>query len=271
MRKLVYTCVFNRYDRVYPPVIVERDVDYVIVTEDASMKTEGWRLHLVDASGFSSPKAANLYHRALIHRVLPGYDLALYIDGNIRLIGNTSRLWDEFSTADHALRLFHHPLRKSVKEEAKVCISNQKISIPSKVAIELNEYEEAGFMDDQGLVETTIMLRNHRHPDLDAAMELWWQLFQRHQTRDQLSLPYVLWKTGVSRSYHGFNFRDPNPYFGLYPHRGAAHVPPLYSHLSARAYDSPAHKALLQTWHAWWTLRRAARRLLSPSKPGGAA
>ena len=60
MRLLVYKCIFGGYDRVFPPLLVEKGVDYVIITDDASMQVKGWRTHVVDGQQFATPKAANL-------------------------------------------------------------------------------------------------------------------------------------------------------------------------------------------------------------------
>lgn len=263
MRRLVFTCVFGGYDRVYPPVIQEPELDYVLVTDDASVRVPGWRTHAVDISVFPNAKAANLHYRALIHQELPFYDVSLYVDGNIRLIGKTSRFFEPFLASGKTLGVFPHPLRKTVTEEAAACIKAKKVREPQRVSAELAEYVADGFQDDQGLIETAIMLRNHRAEGLDPAMSLWWSLFEKHLTRDQLSLPYVRWKTGVSCMYQDFSLRQPNPYFALYPHWKAANTPELYTHLSARSHDSIVHRLLLRAWHSWWDLRRWARTLRS--------
>jgi hypothetical protein len=265
MRRLVFTCVFGGYDRVYPPVIQEPELDYVLVTDDDSVRVPGWRNHVVDISVFPNAKAANLHYRALIHRELPSYDLSLYVDGNIRLIGMTSRFFEPFLASGKTLGVFPHPLRRTVTDEADACIKAEKVREPQRVSAELAAYVADGFPDDQGLIETTIMLQDHRAAELDPAMSLWWCLFEKHLTRDQLSLPYVRWKTGVSCMYQDFSFRQPNPYFALYPHWKAADVPVLYTHLSARSHDSVVHRALLRLWEFTWAVRRSLRRTVGKS------
>lgn len=261
MKLLVYTCVFGGYDRVFPPVVPEAALDYVIVTDDAALDVPGWRTHAVDLSRFATPKAANLHYRALIHRELPGYDAALYHDGNIRLLGKTSDLFAPFLETGAALGVIRHPLRSSVAEEVEACISAGKVSDPAPIRAELAEYQAAGFPDDAGLIETTIMLRNHRAKGLDDAMTAWNDLYQRHLTRDQISLPFALWQTGADISWRdALSWRVVNSYFGRYPHRGAKGVRPAYADLVARAYDSTPRKALLMLWHGWWGLRRWMRK-----------
>jgi hypothetical protein len=220
---------------------------------------------LVDPAAYGSSKAANLHYKALMHRELPGYDASLYIDGNVRLLGRTSEVFEKFLATGAALGVFRHPTRGCVADEVAACAKALK-SDPATLWAELAAYREEGFADDQGLIEATIILKNHNAPDMDPAMGLWRDLFSRFRARDQISLPVVKARTGFSCVYHDFNFRNPNPWFGHYPHRGAAGVHPLYADIFARAYDSAPHRLMLQAWQGWWKLRRMLR-----STPGDPA
>lgn len=260
MRLLVYTCVFGGYDRVFPPVLVEPTVDYVIVTDNADMHVPGWRTKLVEFADSSNPKTENRRIKMLGHRMLGEYDASVYLDGNVRVLGPLSPLLNEFLETNSALGVYPHPRRDSVAEEIQACVIAGKVTDSTKAMRELSEYVADGFPDRNGLVEATILLKNHAHPDLDLAMGLWFGLFNKFHSRDQFSLPYVLWKTGLTYKLQPASFREPNPYFGIYPHISARGVPFLYTYLSARAYDSRFHYILQKLWHAKWTLQRLLRR-----------
>lgn len=259
MKRLIYTAVFGGYDRVYPPVQPETGVDYFIVTDDSAVQVPGWRTFLADVGSFATLKAANLHYRALIHRVLPGYDASLYIDGNIRLLGTTAPLFEALEQSGAALMQYAHPFRHTVSEELEAVIAAGKLDDSDRAQQEVADYLADGFPDNLGLGETGVILKDHRHPKLDEAMTLWSELFQRHLSRDQLSLPYVVWKTDLDVAWIPGTFRDPNPYFALYPHVNAADVNPKYAHVSARSHDSGLYRLLLGAWHASWVLRRTVR------------
>ena len=159
---------------------------------------------------------------------------------------------------DPALGVFRHATRGSIAEEMAACLARDKVSLTHR---ELEDYRQDGFNDKHGLVEAGILLRNHGHIELDPAMSLWWSLFERYRSRDQFSLPYVLWKTGVPCEWKERSFREPNPYFGIYPHFGASNVSPKYAYLCARAYDSAAYRILLTAWHGKWRVQRSLRKL----------
>ena len=114
MRWLVYTCVAGGYDRVYPPLVRDPDTDYVIVTDDASLKVDGWRTHFVDRNAFTSTRLMNRYFKMLGHVEFLNYEASIYVDGNIRILGGLRHLFDDFQATGRALRLFSHPLRSTV-------------------------------------------------------------------------------------------------------------------------------------------------------------
>lgn len=267
MKCLVYTCVFGGYDWVFPPICPENGLTYVIVTDDPGLRVSGWQSFLVDIRQFNNAQTANRYYKTLIHRVLKGYDCSLYIDGNIRLLGYTSEFFSQFIASEMSLGLYLHPLRSSVHEEIEVCLSSKKVASPERLAEEFDYYSKDGFPDNVGLFEAGVLLKNHLHPELDSSMELWWQLFERFGTRDQTSLPYVLWKTGVSCMYHENSFREPNPYFGIYTHRGDLRAPRYYGYVEGRAFDNLFYAVILCLWQFTWTVRRVFRQ--RPKSSGG--
>lgn len=262
MKSVVYTSVFGRYDWVFPPLQIEADISYILFTDDPVLHVQGWKTIVIEAGRFRDARTANRYYKMLAHREFPDVDCSLYIDGNIRLLGKTSRVIEDFMSSGSCLGLFRHPRRSSVREEAESCVVTGKINDTSALDRELSLYREQGFLDDVGLAECTVNLKNHRHAGLAEAMELWWSLFERFGTRDQISLPYVIWRTGVPCTYQPFSFRDPNPYFGFYTHRGDKRAPRHYAYVEGRSYDSRAYALVLRAWHSYWEVRRAARRLL---------
>jgi hypothetical protein len=266
MKRFIYTAVFGDYDRVYPPVRREAGVDYFIVTDQAGMTVPGWKTIEVDGSPFPTPKTANLHYRALIHRLIPGYDASLYIDGNIRLLGPTAPLFDELERSGAALALYAHPERNTLAEEAQAVIALGKVRDPAVVAQELEFYRADGLPEDMRLVMAGVIVKDHRRPELDPAMELWWSLYRQYLTRDQLSLTYILWKTGIPVHHFAETFASPNAYFALYPHLRGRDPHPRYAYVVARSYDSPFYWLLLKHWRGYWQVVHAFRQ--ARARPG---
>lgn len=257
---VVYTCVFDKYDWVFPPLVREEKLSYILITDDPDFKVPGWETMLVDSRPFRNAKTANLHYRALSHKYLGDFDCSLYLDGNVRLLGKTSEFIAKFQNSGSPLGLFRHPIRRSVKEEVAACLMTGKVLEPDRLQAELEYHANNCFPDNIGLVETTIILKNHRNEHLAEAMNLWWSNFEAFGTRDQISLPYVIWKQEIPCKYHSFNFRAKNPYFGLYTHRRDNRAPKHFAYIEGRSYDSPVYFAVLRFWKFTWVLRRLLRK-----------
>lgn len=258
-RLLVYSCVFGGYDRIYPPVIEEEGVDYVLVTDGIARAPRGWREHVVDPSPFPTPKAANLHYRALIHRELPGYDLAFYMDGNVRRTKPVRPLLEAFGEEGVALGVYPHPLRDTVAAEVEACIEAGKVADPALLRRQIESYLAAGFEDDLGLIETTVMLRDHRNSDLDRLMAAWADEFGRWPTRDQIALPMAFWTVGAMPAFREQSFRAEGMGFLVSPHASRPNVNPIYAHLHAMSATSLPHRIVRNAWEAKWAVQRALR------------
>lgn len=260
MKRLIYTSVFGDYDRILPPVRREDGIDYVAVTDRQALSVPGWTSMAVDPTEIGGPRLANRHFKMLAHEIFPGYDASIYLDGNIRVLGNMSEFFARIEGSDAALGLYRHPSRSTVREEVEQCIRRRQVTDASAAFAELKDYRDQGFPDEAGgLIEASILLRNHRHPRLKGAMEEWWRLFRAHQSRDQFSLPFVLWRTGIPTVLFDDSFREPNPYFGWYPHAGAGTANPHYAVLMGKAHGSFAHRVALALWHLKWKLQRLSR------------
>uniref|UniRef100_A0A7S4ES89 Uncharacterized protein n=1 Tax=Chrysotila carterae TaxID=13221 RepID=A0A7S4ES89_CHRCT len=97
----------------------------------------------------------------------------------------------------------YHPRRKTAGQEALCVIAVGLATNATGVLAQFNHYFAEGFPNSRvsfggpGLVEGAWHLRDLKSPDSEAIGTLWFQelLAWRHvHTRDQLSLPYVLWR-----------------------------------------------------------------------------
>lgn len=129
--------------------------------------------------------------------LFPNFDLALYIDGSVRVMSDVAELFykinDKTGLAMHA-----HPKRNDVYEEAKACI---KSSLGNKKYIKqlIAKYREENFPTKFGLFEATVIAIDLHNKKALEIMNKWWEEFLKSKTgRDQLILTYVLWKLNYS-------------------------------------------------------------------------
>ena len=172
MKRLIYTAIFGGYDIVYPPIAPEGDVDHIIFTDNPEVSVPGWRTVLVDMDPFPTKAAANRYYKTLIHRIMPGYDASIYVDGNIRLLASVASLFNILQQSGAALAVWPHSGRQTVAEEVEDVILTGKVP-EDRARAEYESYRNDGFPDAMPLAENTVMVRDHNAPALDTAMSFW--------------------------------------------------------------------------------------------------
>lgn len=67
-------------------------------------------------------------------------------------------------------------------------------------------YKKEKFPDDNGLIESCLMIRKHNENDSIYLMNKWYEEIKNYSHRDQLSFNYIMWKTGIKIKYITKNF-----------------------------------------------------------------
>jgi hypothetical protein len=173
-----------------------RTVAFVDEDTRETTRAAGWELVPLTSSD-ADPRRRAKYPKVLPHRLFAEADYSLWIDGSVLAVApfGLERLVDVFlDTAD--LCVFAHSRRGCAYEEASYC-SALGLDDSETIRAQMSRYAAEGFPLRAGLGEASVILRRHT-----AAMaefnELWWREIEHGSSRDQLSLPYVVWKTGLS-------------------------------------------------------------------------
>ena len=240
---IVYTCIVGDYDWVLPPVWRSANARFICYTDRPSRSISGWELKPVDACLLGCPPAMiNRWYKLLPHEHLPSSEWSLYMDGHIRLISDPLPLIVEAERLEAKMALPIHPFRTSIWEEQAACLAQGKI-LPDEVSTlesQLRFYKEEGFDCQVPLTENNILLRKHEDPSVVNAMTEWWGQLDRFTKRDQISLPYVLWKSRLPLWVLPYSSKTENSYFRFVAHKKGRSS--LASYIQARRYHNLA-------WH----------------------
>jgi Protein of unknown function (DUF616) len=193
-RVVVYTCITDGYDELLGPRILEPEVDYICFTDRLNTDPKGWTLREIPGQ-FSHPALANRYAKMHPHVLFPQHQLSVYIDGYIQPVTGVADFARQ-AAARGDIAFFEHPFRRSIFEEATVCCVIGH-DWHRRIARQMRSYAAEGFPAKHALFEGGIIVRRHHTPGSIAFMEAWWQAYCSGVRRDQLSLPYVSWKTGI--------------------------------------------------------------------------
>lgn len=166
-----------------------------------------------------APEAATPIRRArkaklLPHRCFPDAEITVWVDGSFEPLSDIEALVGRF-LAVHDLAMFDHFQRDCVYDEAEACIELGKDD-PALIRSQVARYRAAGYPARNGLFASGVLLRRHT-PQLREFCERWWTELETGSHRDQLALPYVLHRTGVSHERLGENQRA-SEWFRHHPH-----------------------------------------------------
>lgn len=138
------------------------------------------------------------YIKMNTHKLLPNYDYYLHLDGSFP-ITNLNFVNDIFNLIPNNLVLFLHNSRRkerNIKGEVSRC-SKLKSVDKEKLNLQFNKYLEDKYPDKKGNLYSTGIIFKKNEIKINQLMELWFQHNKLYTTRDQISLPYVLWKSNV--------------------------------------------------------------------------
>lgn len=221
IKTVVYSVVVANYDMVFPPKTRTQNVRYLLFT-DCVKEVNGWDIVDLDRRlPDTEPALINRWYKFFPHKVIGNADYSIYIDGNIRITADLDPIIREFKDSRAAIGLFKHSTRDNIVQEANACRRHGQLDFRDNELVEkqLRRYTAEGLPAARTLTENSIIFRWHRHPALEAAMQLWWTQLKEFTKRDQLSLPYVLWKNDVPFHRWEWSFQESNEFFQPYPHR----------------------------------------------------
>lgn len=219
---LLYTVIFGGYDKLkeIPPQARDPRFDYICLTDDSSLKSDTYKIHVIDAN--DSPLRLARRYKILQHDTFSDYQATVYIDGKIGLEKSLFPLLDGLKDWD--LIGFAHYKRSCLYQEAAVLLHPYKqLETIANIVPLISRFRTQGFPKMFGLLDSSILVRKNTRA-LRLVMGEWHRLVQQYSRRDQLSLMYELWKSGIP--------------FGTIPHSTRSQFATQHEHLARRSADN---------------------------------
>ena len=198
---VVYTCITGDYDNILDPLIEEKSCDYILFTNNSfNNRNEGYKIVNIP-DNIKEKKLNNIllnrYIKMHPHELFENkYDYSIYIDGNIRCISNISSFINElndnvgFAMHNHCCRNCIYNESKSLKLLGK---GNNKY-----LDKQITKYEKENFPHNYGMLEANVIVTDlHSNNSKKIFLEWWKEFISSNSLRDQISLPYVLWKNNI--------------------------------------------------------------------------
>lgn len=196
-RIAVYTCITGNYDYIKEPLFKSDNVDFFVFS-DRKVSSKAWKqLDIPKEAKSFTGSLVNRFIKMHPHLLFNNYDYTLYVDGNVLVLDNPLHFINCMNL-EYGIAMHKHAFRNDIYKEADACLKLKKGN-PIKIKAQLEAYRVEGMPDSYGLLEATIILTKMNHPKAAEIYDKWWDDFLiREGYRDQLSLPYVLWKMKIN-------------------------------------------------------------------------
>ena len=278
----VFTAPFGDADPVMPVLEVTADVDYLVLTDRPLRVPTPWMVRRVEVpSSITTDRLRNRFCKLRGSQLLPEYERSLYIDTHLQVVADLSPLLDDFTASGAGVGLMQHPKSSSVREEIERSLHSGRITdedFAARWPPQQQRHQGAGFPDDLGVFFAALILRDHRWPEVARFEDEWWTELTAGVTRDQVALPFVVWKRSVAP------YRIPldwslAPYFRHWNHLpGPAPYRRLARWFEARLAIRPHYRWVLRALHLRSVLAsllaltvRSIDGATTPGEPGPAS
>jgi hypothetical protein len=203
MKVIVYSINLNNYDNLHeiPDRYKDPDFEYLYFTDGNA--PDGW----TKVTHETGTRRDSRYLKINSH-LLPQHDISIYIDASFIITKPLSQILSRIKLQDIAIA--PHGRDSCVYKHGVTCILN-KLEKPFNVYKQLGRYASEGLPELNGLTENGFIIRKN-NGIIKELNELWWQEYQSGSQRDQLSLPYALWKVQPELTLLPFSLRS-NKYF----------------------------------------------------------
>lgn len=211
---VIYTGIFGNYDTLLPPLYKDEAVDFICYTDDENLVSSDWEIRYVECEQENSALEVRKY-KCLPHKFLPEYDISVWIDANIQIQSSILSYIRE-NMRDTGMLFFTHYERNCIYEEGAINILLHKENT-GKIIEQMYEYNQKRYPEHNGLFCGNFIVREHNRQTVAAIMEAWYAELLKHSLRDQLSLPYVLWKNEIKPDVC-WGYVNDNKYVKVYEH-----------------------------------------------------
>ncbi len=200
LKKVVYTCICGDYDSLISHSYTRDDWDYICFTDNQKLLKTGhkqWTIHPLKYSERDHTRN-NRWHKIFADKILAGYGISLYIDGNIDI--KNSELFDYIDRQliheeTKTLVINKHTERNCIYQEAEVCKA-LRLDSESVIDNQMSIFRQLEYPEFGGLTENFMIYRRHYNEQVKEIMEDWWWWVSNYSKRDQLSFNFVIWNRG---------------------------------------------------------------------------
>lgn len=195
--KVLYTAIFDNKDRVKINPFVNDDFDYRLFVDEATFEAQKevidesvWKVKVLPNS--DNPRLAAKEVKILSQKYVGSYRTSIWVDGSFRQIGDLN---DFLAMSEAEFVAMKHPFKTCMYAEAAACV-RLNMDDPNIINRQVRKYFADEYPKNNGLNMGGVLLRR-KSRKVSMFNTKWWKEIQEGSIRDQISFPYVQWKTGL--------------------------------------------------------------------------
>jgi hypothetical protein len=215
----VISAIFGGYEKLkeHENVLHKEEFDWYCFTDNTDLQSTTWKIintpyHIINTppdtlknnyNNITNQNTKNMmsakYYKAQTHKIdiLEKYDYFIWIDGSIILRDNFVKDILELinNNKDSDIILYKHSdNRKNVEEEVMFCKDWGKYK-DQDLQSQIDTYKQNKFQDNHLFALTSFYRKNNQ--SINKIFDEWWLHNLKYSYQDQVSLPYVIWESGI--------------------------------------------------------------------------
>ena len=195
---VVYTAILGGYDDLKEPLLKLDNIDYVaFLDKNLNCETQ-WNIKSIpeNIKELKNNTLINRYLKFHPSELFKDYDYAIYIDGNIKVISDLTSMTYSVNK-EIGISLHKHQYRDCVYNEIEACKLLKKGNY-KLLKEQVERYKAEGFPNNYGMLEGTVIVSDLNNDKATNLLNEWWEEFKNSESlRDQIALPYVLWRNNI--------------------------------------------------------------------------
>ncbi len=194
-KRLFYTALYGDYDVLKEIPKTMENYHAICFTDNPEIKTKTWKVvnFKYRPTGKTNSRFYARFIKTQIHKIYPLYEYqyVIWIDANARLKKDIQFLLEDMN--DKCLSVFGHGDRNCLYDCAEVVVKFGK-SDGKLVSKQLEKYMGESMPKHYGLWATHLLMWKPCQVMYNF-LDLWYGQIKEYSIRDQVSFPYLLWKT----------------------------------------------------------------------------
>ena len=198
MKIAILTSICGINTRLRNPNVKFEGVDYIAFVDNPHPQAPMWEqreaLNFTLDGKYIGRRNAKIY-KVMPQMFLPEYDYWFWVDATHEVIIHPQKIIENY-IGDAEIALWKHTDRDCVYKEAAILAQLRYDHLPL-IQAQTQYYTSVGYPANNGLYELPVSIRKNTD-DIKVLNMRWWEQICRYSSRDQLSMPFVLWKGNIT-------------------------------------------------------------------------